>query len=702
MAALRERNPVLAVATPAGVGLGQGVFENKHSQTIQKQRPETMNMTATYSPENNKLRLYSVTRLSPELYARMKAAGFKFAPRQELFVAPMWTPGREDLLIELCGEIDDEDTSLVERAEERSERFSEYSEHRTADADRAQKAVSVIADNIPFGQPILIGHHSERRARRDAEKIENGMRRAIKMWDTASYWTDRAAGAIRNAKHKERPDVRARRIKGLEADKRKRERTTKEAEMWLKLWTDCANEQDQELQKKVARKLAGVCHMTLPRKEGDRQDFTGSATAYDVLREEPSTLFAPRTLEEVFAAAQTSYPRGIAYQARWIAHYENRLAYERAMLAEDGGTLADQNKPEKGGACRCWASPRNGWSYIQKVNRVTVSVLHNYSEGGQPFSITVPFDKLTGIMSAAAVEQKRNAGLVIESSRGTGFYLTPTPTPTNDQPEEPAEATQIEEPNPEHEATAHQEAEPVTAPPCAACHRPWSAHATHPATTCGYYWSADEWAKEQARVAPSHTGEQIEAMRQTLRSGGVAVVSAPQLFPTPATLAARMVELAEIEPGQEVLEPSAGTGVLCQAIKATQPTARVFAVEINHRLCKLLTQTVTPPEDAAQGICRNVLQGDFLECFGLGRFDRIVMNPPFADGDDIKHITHALRLLNPGGRIVALCANGPRQNAKLRPIIEEMGGEWEELPANTFAAAGTNVRTVLLTATQPR
>ena len=224
----------------------------------------------------------------------------------------------------------------------------------------------------------------------------------------------------------------------------------------------------------------------------------------------------------------------------------------------------------------------------------------------------------------------------------------------------------------------------------------------HPATTCGCYWSADEWAKEQARVAPSNTSEQIEAMRQILRSGGVAVVSAPQLFPTPATLAARMVELADIEPGQEVLEPSAGTGVLCQAIKTAQPTARVFAVEINHQLCEMLSQRINTAEGAAEGISRNVLQGDFLECFGLGRFDRIVMNPPFADGDDIKHITHALRLLNPGGRIVALCANGPRQNAKLRPIIEEMGGEWEELPANTFAAAGTGVRTVLLTATQPQ
>jgi hypothetical protein len=62
----------------------------------------------------------------------VKAAGFKWAPKQELFVAPMWTPQREDLLLELCGEIDDEDTSL-ERAEQRAERSEEYSDKRGAD-----------------------------------------------------------------------------------------------------------------------------------------------------------------------------------------------------------------------------------------------------------------------------------------------------------------------------------------------------------------------------------------------------------------------------------------------------------------------------------------------------------------------------------------------------------------------------------------
>src|ERR1041384_6450701 len=93
-------------------------------------------LTATYCPDDNKLRLYSLTRLDAETYARVKAEGFKWAPKQDLFVAPCWTPSREDLLLELCGEIDDEDTSLVDRAEQRAERFEDYSDKR---ADRSEE-----------------------------------------------------------------------------------------------------------------------------------------------------------------------------------------------------------------------------------------------------------------------------------------------------------------------------------------------------------------------------------------------------------------------------------------------------------------------------------------------------------------------------------------------------------------------------------
>src|SRR5215467_2410312 len=110
--------------------------------------------TCTYDPADNKLRLTPFHRLDQEVYARVKAAGFIWAPKQEFFVAPMWTPQREDLALELCGAIDDEDTSLVERAEDRADRFDDYREKRLEEAHAAREAVSRIADNIPLGQPV--------------------------------------------------------------------------------------------------------------------------------------------------------------------------------------------------------------------------------------------------------------------------------------------------------------------------------------------------------------------------------------------------------------------------------------------------------------------------------------------------------------------------------------------------------------------
>ena len=181
--------------------------------------------------------------------------------------------------------------------------------------------------------------------------------------------------------------------------------------------------------------------------------------------------------------------------------------------------------------------------------------------------------------------------------------------------------------------------------------------------------------------------EQLHEMDKAA-AAGVQVVIAPQLFPTPPELADRMVALADIRPGQKVLEPSAGTGRIIDAIRRNAHGCAITAVELNCNMAHRL-RTVDCVDDTRQA--------DFLECNGdLGTFDRIVMNPPFANADDIKHIMHALKMLKPGGRLVAICANGPRQNDKLRPIVEARGGIWEELPSDTFICTGTSVRTVLL------
>ncbi len=112
-----------------------------------------MDPSATYSPEDDKIRITPYSRLDAEEYAKVKSAGYRWAPMQKLFYA-VWSPTAEDVAIEMCGEIEDEDKSLVERAEERAERFEDYSDHRKADAERAQKAVAAM---VKWGRRLVAG-----------------------------------------------------------------------------------------------------------------------------------------------------------------------------------------------------------------------------------------------------------------------------------------------------------------------------------------------------------------------------------------------------------------------------------------------------------------------------------------------------------------------------------------------------------------
>ena len=311
--------------------------------------------TATYSPDDNKIRFYPFARLSPEDYTKATTYGFKWASSQALFVAPMWTPDRQRLMLEWCGELGDEITSLAERAEDRAERFSEYSANREKEGDAARAAASRIADGIPFGQPILVGHHSERRARKDAQRIENGFRKSLALWETADYWKGRAAAAVQHAEYKARPDVRHRRIKTIEADKRKSEKSMTEAQELAQLW-------GLPLTLNVAITLSERGYLRFM--EGDE-----TISAYHALTRSVD----PWPLERVAAQAVQVYQRGAARSAEWVKHYDNRLIYERAMLAADGGLPADQFDIQPGARVLV----RHGWANVVRVTRkagVIVSV----------------------------------------------------------------------------------------------------------------------------------------------------------------------------------------------------------------------------------------------------------------------------------------------------------------------------------------
>lgn len=81
-----------------------------------------------------------------------------------------------------------------DRREAKADRLRECADKREAKSQAAHERVDQIADMIPFGQPILVGHHSEGRARRDADRINTGMRQAIDHQNKADDFRRRADG----------------------------------------------------------------------------------------------------------------------------------------------------------------------------------------------------------------------------------------------------------------------------------------------------------------------------------------------------------------------------------------------------------------------------------------------------------------------------------------------------------------------------
>lgn len=273
-----------------------------------------MTITATYSAEDNKLRLYPTERLDAETFERVKAAGFKWAPRQELFVAPKWTPAREDLATELAGEIEPEEMTLAERAALKAERLDNLASKRHAEANAYSRRSAELSEAFYMGQPILVGHHSERRARKTQEKMHAAETKAHKLAETAKYWLYRAEGCERHANHMNDPRTRANRIKTLLAELRDLQRGINEAEHARRLW-EKVTEPDE-----IRKVIGNVSHTVTLSAIGDYWDLEKGEKTPETVR------------DECLARARLRIEGPT--RRRWIEHTLNRLAFERSLLGD--------------------------------------------------------------------------------------------------------------------------------------------------------------------------------------------------------------------------------------------------------------------------------------------------------------------------------------------------------------------------------
>lgn len=85
-----------------------------------------------------------------------------------------------------------------ERQEARAERYRQIAENADKRATAAFNASSAAVENIPLGQPILVGHHSEKAHRRALVRSNGAMMRSVHESEKAAYYRQKAEAAENN------------------------------------------------------------------------------------------------------------------------------------------------------------------------------------------------------------------------------------------------------------------------------------------------------------------------------------------------------------------------------------------------------------------------------------------------------------------------------------------------------------------------
>lgn len=192
-------------------------------------------------------------------------------------------------------------------------------------------------------------------------------------------------------------------------------------------------------------------------------------------------------------------------------------------------------------------------------------------------------------------------------------------------------------------------------------------------------------------------GELAEAL-----TSGVAVDQAKthEQFFTPADLARDLVSRLPDDALGHVLEPSAGTGRIVEALLA-RGVQHLTVVEKDEAVFREVAALVPVHGNG-------LFNEDFMEWEPVGKLpiDGVVMNPPFSGGQDTDHVRRAFGFLRPGGTLIAIMGThwtfaGDRKACAFRDwltsLMPSTTHSWADLPVGSFTESGTGVATGVLT-----
>lgn len=170
-----------------------------------------------------------------------------------------------------------------------------------------------------------------------------------------------------------------------------------------------------------------------------------------------------------------------------------------------------------------------------------------------------------------------------------------------------------------------------------------------------------------------------------------------QFFPTPKAAAKRVIEQSGIEnfKGElHILEPSAGTGSLLEAIeRKINKNGNVVCIEPDETNAGELSSKGYAPE--------KITFEEYYENNREVRFTHVIMNPPFSLGRDINHVKMAFDLLENGGTLVAIISENTLYykndaNREFVSWLESINASIENIPFGTFIESGTAIDTVMI------
>lgn len=212
-------------------------------------------------------------------------------------------------------------------------------------------------------------------------------------------------------------------------------------------------------------------------------------------------------------------------------------------------------------------------------------------------------------------------------------------------------------------------------------------------------WSHSELMDRELQVLYEERHDQSddakaqEAAAVEMQVNDVRLKNIPGYFASPSLVVKRVLDIADIQENDVVLEPSAGDGALIDGAFERCVNITGICVEANHTLVEILEKKGYSPR-----------HGDFLE-MGPDEIgvvpDVVIMNPPFEKGADMDHVRHAYDLVGSGGRVVAVMSSGAffRSDSKataFREWFEKVDGSKWDLPKDSFKSVGTGVSAVVV------